>query len=146
MNKHIKEVLILVIIGFCSGLAIGFCFLYLGNSSYNSLSDITWTGARVFQFLVGGIHGAIAMGTTFVYQIERWSILRCTFTHFIICMASFFAMAAIQGWLDFSSSAFIAFLVIMVICYIIIWMMQYLTYRHMVRMMNEELDKIKKNK
>ncbi len=146
MNKHIKEILILVIIGCFAGHAVGFCFLYLGNSSYNSLSDITWTATEVFKLLVGGIHGAIAMGTTFVYQIERWSILRCTSTHFIICMASFFAMAAIQGWLDFSSSIFIAILVIMVICYIIIWMMQYLAYRHMVRMMNEELEKIKRNK
>ena len=49
--------------------------------------------AFIVQSVVSGFFGAICMGGTVVYDIEKWSILKATITHFFITIISFFATA-----------------------------------------------------
>ncbi len=145
MNKLLKDGLILAAIGFVAGFILSFAIYYFSGARYLGSVKEIFSGEAVFNMFVGALQGAVAMGTTVVYGIERWSILRCTATHFVIAMGGFFTMAALQGWLDFGSGEFVFVLVITLIIYVLIWIMQYLSSRRMVRKMNEELKKIKKD-
>ncbi len=146
MNKTLKDALILAVIGLVVGTMIGFGIYYWTEARYLAAPYYGLNPQVIFEIIVGGLQGALAMGTTVIYKIESWSILKCTMTHFIIAMGGFFAMAAIQGWLDFGNPGFIIILVIMLLIYLMIWMMQYISYRHMVRKMNDELEKIREKK
>ncbi len=141
MNKLVKRGLILGIIGFVLGILIGLMFCLTGDEP----GGLELTGETMFYLLIGGLQGMSAMGFTVVYEIEHWSILRCTVTHFIITAGGYFTMGYLQGWLIpgemFAHIMIIAF----VIAYFIIWLVQYLISLHKIRKMNEDLDKMKKD-
>ena len=137
MNKVLKKAIILGIIGFAIGLIIGVTVYYLtGGSSSGEFS--------YFEFLVGGIYGALAMGGSAVYDIESWSIAKCTATHFVCTFVGLFALAIMQGWFYPGDLLFWILLVAWVFAYFIIWLIQYLIYHRKIDNLNEELKKFNK--
>ena len=101
MNKKLKNALILTGVGFIIGLAIGIFMIYIQGGQLND-----FTGRDIFMLFVGGLQGAIPMGLTVVYDIEDWSILRSTVTHFIPTMIVFYACSYYMGWLKFGTTVF----------------------------------------
>ena len=85
----------------------------------------------------------VANGSSVLYEIETWSIVRSTITHFIIAMATFYVVAFTLRWFAPTDPVCWIMSVILVIVYFIIWMIQYLIYKHKVKRMNEELKKWK---
>lgn len=86
--------------------------------------------------LPNGAYGGLAMGTTVVYDIERWSLTRSTLCHLLIAMGGFCALGLAQGWLAgvpwWLVAAFIA-------AYFLIWLIQWITCCRRVRSMNTAL-------
>ncbi len=138
MNSVLKKALILGSIGFVIGLAIGFTIFFLTGGSAEGI-----TAYNVFEFLVGGIYGALAMGGSAVYDIENWSIARSTATHFICTFVGFFVLAYLQRWLMPGELLFWIFVVMWIFAYFMIWLIQYLVYHRKINEMNEELKNIR---
>ena len=138
MNSVLKKALILGSIGFAIGLAIGITIFFLTGGSVEVI-----TGRIVFEFLVGGIYGGLAMGGSAVYDIEEWSIARSTATHFICTFIGFFVLAYLQGWLMPGELLFWIFVVMWIFAYFMIWLIQYLVYHRKINEMNEELKNIR---
>ena len=92
------------------------------------------------QILLGGIPGAIACGSTVIYDIEKWSLLRATFTHFLVVIGVTFLACFVLNWFPPWSTAFWIMLAVEVIGYIIIWLMIYLRYKAEVRNLNKLLE------
>ena len=142
MKEIEKKALWLSLIGFALGFAIGLLFYSL-NGPESFLSQDGSRLALVLYLLWSGLFGAVNMGTSAVYGVEAWSILRCTFTHFCICVGStaiFFGVMIAAGWMPMPPAGVCAvtaaaFLVV----YVIIWLMQYLSYRRKVKNMNAKL-------
>ena len=141
MSKKLKNALILTGVGFIIGLAIGIFMIYIQGGQLNDL-----TGRDIFMLFVGGLQGAIPMGLTVVYDIEDWSILRSTVTHFIPTMIVFYACSYYMGWLKFGTTVFWITTVMMIVAYYIIWMSQYLIYLRQVKTMNAKIREFRKKK
>ncbi len=100
-------------------------------------------GLIMLKQIIGSmIYGAIAMGGSVVYEIESWSIVRATATHYIMTMSSFFIVNYLLEWFGtgiWLAVAFIGFTV----AYAVIWIAQSLVYSRKVKDMNEELDQMR---
>ena len=126
-----KKAILLTIIGYIVGCIIGLCFAL-------------WNGPFVFRealprILLGGIPGAIIMGTTVIYDIEKWSILRVTVTHFLIAMGVLLLACFVLHWFKPWSTAFWIMLAGELAGYILIWLIMHHCYRTKVRQLNEML-------
>ena len=141
MNRMLKNGLILSGIGFAIGVAIGVSIYCLSGGMTEALS-----GRDLFKLFIGGLQGAIPMGLTVVYDIEDWSILRSTVTHFIPTMIVFYACSFYLGWLKLGTTGFVIATVIMIAAYYIIWMTQYLIHLKQVKTMNAKIREFRKKK
>lgn len=143
MNEELlKDGLLRALAGAIAGLVICmmFCILY-------------WTGVLEgatysipLYLITGTLNGAVIMGATIFYDIESWSILRCTVTHFVLTIIVFYTFGFVSGWMKFDNAFFWIFTVMFVAMYFMIWLVMYLSYRRQVRRMNEELREMKKTR
>ena len=141
MNKTLKKAFILGGIGFVAGLLIGVsAFYFTGVKGPDALKI---TDISLFELLIGGIYGGIAMGCSVFYDIEDWSILRATLSHFLLTLFSFYIMACLQRWMKLFDIVFWISTAVFIVVYIIIWLCQYFSYRRQVRRMNQELREMK---
>ena len=129
-----KKATLLGLAGFVIGAAIVICLVLLDSQPLQ--------GAFA-HIVTGGIYGAVAMGSSVVYSIEKWSIARATATHFLLVFALYFFLVISMGWFSLSDPVFWIVVGAMVAVYILIWLIQYLSYRRQIREMNDELIKWK---
>ena len=141
MSRIMKKALILGIIGFWIGILIGLTVWYL--SSQGEPGELTLSVHSVLELLAGGLYGAISMGSSAVYDVDCWSILRVTFTHFIISFSGFWVLAAIQGWLLINNPFFWLGVMLFIWAYITIWFVNFLIYSQKVKEINNALEDIK---
>ena len=98
------------------------------------------------ELFLSGILGLIGNGSTVIYEIESWSILRVTATHFVIAFAAFFSIGLINGWLTPGITAEnIIITGIVLISYVMIWLVQYLIYKKEVSDINDGLKNLRKD-
>ena len=131
MTAMAKKAMLLGLIGYIAGCIISLCFALQreGFTLASSLPDI----------LMGGIPGAIAMGTAVIYDIEEWSLLRATVTHFLIVMVALLLACFVLKWFEPWSAPFWIMLAAELVGYIIIWLIIYLCYKKQVRKLNNLL-------
>ena len=131
-----KKAILLALLGYLAGCIIGLCFA-LRNETFV-------IGEALPKILLGGIPGAIAMGSVVVYDIEKWSLARATATHFLITMGAILLACFVLKWFKPWSLSFWLMLSIEVVGYFIIWLVIYLHYKAQIRELNELLKKNKK--
>ena len=132
-----KKAVLLGLVGFAAGALIGVCFCLSGSSGSFSLKD------NLLHLLLGGLYGAVAMDSSVVYDIEKWSIARATATHFLLVFITYFLLVISMGWFRLDEPLFWIVVAAMVVAYVFIWLFQYLSYRRKIREMNEDLEKWK---
>ena len=130
-----KKTMLLGLAGFVLGVLI--CIGFMLARSSEGLK------AAFPNLVISGIYGAVAMGSSIVYDVEKWSITRATATHFLLVFALYFLLVISMGWFSLSDPVFWIVVGTMVAVYILIWLLQYLSYRRQIREMNDELIKWK---
>lgn len=96
-------------------------------------------GLEMLRQIVGSmLYGGIAMGSSVFYEIESWSIVRATASHYLLTMGSFLVANQILGWFGTGMILVITF-ICMTVAYIIIWIVQYARYKKQINEVNEEL-------
>lgn len=123
-------------LGFSIGLLIGAVMYVI----FASPEDLLNRGALMAQLIGSGIYGAIAMGGSAVYDIESWSLLRATLTHYIMTFGSFFVVNFLLRWFG-GLGTLIAFLAFSG-AYFVIWIIQYTLWRREIRKINEDLSEM----
>ena len=136
-----KKAVILGAIGMILGIFIGAGFWYLMSGEAPETS--TSLNAMMLHLLLSGVLGMVANGSSVIYEIEEWSIVRATITHFIIAMGAFYVIAFTLGWFSPADPACWIMSVILVFVYFMIWMVHSLIFKYKVKRMNEELRKWK---
>ena len=126
-----KKAILLGLIGYVCGCVIGL-FFALQNENFNIREALP-------SILLGGIPGAIAMGSAVIYDIEEWSLLRATATHFLVVMGVILFACFLLKWFPPWSPAFWIMLAAELIGYVIIWLIMYYCFRNKVRTLNEML-------
>jgi Ca2+/Na+ antiporter len=129
-----KKATILGLAGFVLGGIICVIFILTGSSGGLGGKDLP-------HILLGGVYGAVAMGSTVIYDVEKWSIARATATHFMLVFALYFLLAFGLKWFRLDDPLFWIIIGCMIAAYVLIWLIQYLSYRRTIRKMNENLNK-----
>jgi len=142
MEKSKKKILILAITGGLAGMLICFIMSILTSGSVEEDFSIA---KDIFYYVISFIHGAICVGTVVIYEIEHWSIARCTITHFVITLTSFYLLGFLQEWLVLGSLSFWLITAGFVVTYFIIWLINYIRFMCMIKDMNKDLEKMKKS-
>ena len=141
-----KKFFILAGIGFLLGMAAGMLIAWLAGGSLVNPRLAAWMGSdtasMILQAVISGLLGAVAMGGTMVYEIERWSLTACTATHYLMTEISYVAIALLLGWVE-SLKGLLIMLAVQLILYVIIWVIMYRRYQAQVRELNELLKKSK---
>jgi hypothetical protein len=148
----LKKVLLRCLFGAPLGLAIGTVItiiisLTVGDGVYYAVvpeliqdcgSEIN---AVVFQSVLSLIYGAAWAGASVIWENERWSILKQTVIHLIICSAATFPIAYFARWMPHNLNGVLLYFGIFVAIYIVIWFSQYSSMKKKVQQINERLNK-----
>lgn len=147
----LKKVLLRCLFGAPIGLAIGTVItiiisLTVGDGVYYAVvpeliadcgSEIN---AVVFQSVLSLIYGAAWAGASVIWENERWSILKQTVIHLIICSAATFPIAYFARWMPHNANGVLLYFGIFVVIYIVIWLSQYSSMKKKVQQINERLN------
>ena len=140
MKELRKKALILSIAGFILGVLIGIAFLIILDDG--TLKNENTVG-KIIYLMTCGLYGALAWGSSMIYGIESWSILRCTVTHGLITfggLTMFFGVLIAAGWMKKPSfGAALIMLLMFLLVYFLIWLIQFMIYRRKVKKMNLKL-------
>ena len=91
------------------------------------------------HMIMSGIHGLIPCGAMTVYQIESWGLTKSTVVHATITLATILLIELPMKWFTWGVDFAIA-MGIYVIIYTVIWLYNYLYWKHTVNEMNDQLE------
>ncbi|MBR6222681.1 MAG: DUF3021 domain-containing protein [Lachnospiraceae bacterium] len=98
----------------------------------------------LIELLTAGLLGMVGNGGAIVYEIESWSIVKSTSTHFVFTMITYIIVGRINGWLTPGLSMVnLIQIVSMIVAYILICLFQYLVYKREVAELNDSIKKLK---
>ena len=133
-----KKAIQLGAIGYIAGCAIGLVFA-LQNHPFSFADALP-------RILLGGIPGAVAMGAAVIYDIEKWSLLKATATHFLIAMGVTLLACFVLEWFKPWSAPFWIMMAAEAAGYILVWIIMYLRYKAKVQKLNEMLKESRESK
>lgn len=119
------------LIGFIAGMFVGIAIWMIPpvNTEGRSL---------LLHVIVSGIHGMIPVGATAVFEIESWGLTKQTVVHASLTLATILCIEIPMKWWKPGPEFAIA-LAGYVAVYVIIWLVNYLYWKHTVAEMNEQL-------
>lgn len=101
--------------------------------------------AVIFQALLSGLLGAAFAASSVIWEIESWNIVKQTGVYFAVVSVVMMPVAYFLYWMEHSVTGFLSYFCIFALIFIVIWVTQFITGRHMVKRMNERLYKSKNN-
>ena len=145
-----KKAIIRCSVGALLGLAISTTIaiaisLFVGDGNFyavtpNLVADWgTELNAVLLQSICSLLYGAAWAGASIIWELERWSILRQTVTHLIICSLCTFPIAYFLHWMDRSIFGVFSYLGIFFAVYFIIWASQYLVTKRRIQQINRKV-------
>lgn len=151
MKKIVSRVLYSFPIGIsCSvGISLLLSFIF-GEGKYYpfAASLVFFTGSEVkamlLQTMLSGILGSVFGGMSFIWEIERWSILKQTAVYFLSVSIPMMGISYLLYWMEHSLNGFLLYFLIFVMVFFVVWLFNFAIYWFKVRGINEELDLEKK--
>ena len=146
-----KKTLIYCLLGFPIGVCINqilsllISALVSGGTQYYPVTPSLQAAAGgvlagvLLQFIFSGLLGAASVGLTVIFQMERWSIAKQTFLHFLGLGLVFFPISFLAGWMPPSTTGVLLFIGIFILVYLTMWLAQYLYWRQALRRLNQSL-------
>jgi len=98
------------------------------------------TYAVIVQTLCALVYGAVWVGSTVIWQIDKWSILKQNIIHFLITSIVVFPIAYVTGWMIHTPLGVLIYFGTFLIAYAIIWWTQYLLIKKRVAQLNEAVN------
>ena len=83
--------------------------------------------------------GAVFAGSSVIWEVESWSLLRATATHFCITTPTFWVVSLLLGWCGLNLWGALSYLGIFLAIYVSIWLSQYFAYRRKIEKINRNL-------
>ena len=141
MNETVKRIFKRAGFGFITGIAVCSLITILSGSenlvSGELVSKIgSMKGAQLLQALLSGLCGAVCMGGTVLYDVERLPLALSTLIHCLMCIVPYFLLSVFLHWVDGIGGAFIL-AGIQLAAFFAIWLILYFSYRRKIRELNE---------
>ncbi len=134
-----NKFMIKALIGLVLGMIIGIAF-WMG---FGNTAGSTGNAALILHLLVSGFLGIISMGGSVVYEIESWSLLKATLSHYFACMAVFILSSLLLGWFPNLTGLAVMYL-IMTFIYACIWIGESMYWKKTINSINEKLNDIQR--
>ena len=151
MKKIVSRVLYSFPIGISCSVGISLLLsLIFGEGKYYpfAASLVSFTRSEVkamlMQTILSGILGSVFGGMSFIWEIERWSILKQTAVYFLSVSIPMMGISYLLYWMEHSLNGFLLYFLIFVMVFIVVWLLNFAIYWFKVRRINEELDLEKK--
>ena len=151
MKKIVSRVLYSFPIGISCSVGISlFLSLLFGEGKYYpfAASLVFFSGSEVkamlLQTMLSGILGSVFGGMSFIWEIERWSILKQTAVYFLSVSIPMMGISYLLYWMDHSLNGFLLYFLSFVMGLFVVWRFNFAIYWFKVRRINQELDLEKK--
>lgn len=151
MKKIVSRVLYSFPIGISCSVGISLLLsLIFGEGKYYPFASplVLFTGSEVkamlLQTILSGILGSVFGGMSFIWEIERWSILKQTAVYFLSVSIPMMGISYLLYWMEHSLSGFLLYFLIFVMVFIVVWFFNLAAYWFKVRRMNRDLHLEKK--
>lgn len=147
-----KKIILRGAMGFPIGVMIGYFIsiaisLVFADGHYSpcvpALSDFVGseTGAVLIQAVLCGILGTGFSVSSFIWEIESWSLFKQTAVYFAAISFVMLPIAYVTYWMEHSLKGFLSYFGIFAVIFVFIWITEYTVGRMLVRKMNEKLKK-----
>lgn len=123
-------------------IIISFC---IGDGSYHPVvPELTeMCGSEIIAVLVqtisSALYGAAWVGAAFIWKVEKWSLLRQTVTHFVVCSLTTLPVAFFMYWMPHTFSGFVIYFAIFIAIYVYIWLVQYFAIKRQLNAVNKKM-------
>lgn len=143
-----------MIIGFVVGAIVGNAVAMISSLFFNEFAIITGTlknsvglvGGIILQSLLSGLIGMAGIGGMSLYDIEKWSLLSATVSHFICIMSSFTIAYFTLGWGNRNWIIYVIMFLSEALIFLLIWIIMYNQWKKKIEELNDDLIKYKEEK
>ena len=140
-------------IGVLVSLIITIVFsLCLGHGEYFPAPHelIDWCGgnkttAVIVQMICSLFVGAVCAGSSVIWEIEKWSLLKQTLINFAVIAVPFFGLGYVMNWMPHNIYGALGYVGGFVGSYIVMWCSIYFSIKAKIKKMNERLQTIQHN-
>ena len=95
--------------------------------------------AVVVQALTMMVYGMVWAGSSVIWEMDNWSILRQTVTHLVITSLVTLPIAYFLHWMDHTLGGVLLYFGIFFLIYFVIWWSQYSTMKKRVEQFNAKV-------
>lgn len=148
MNKVFFRGLIGVPVGIAVSTLISLIIsLCIGSGEFYAVPDRliedcgSELNAVIVQTLCSMLYGAIWAGASVVWEIEKWSLLKQTVIHLVICSLGTFPIAFFTYWMPHNVSGFLSYFLIFAATYAGVWLSQYGAMKKKVDRINQKINR-----
>lgn len=146
-----KDIIIRSLIGAPIGVVISMIItiiisLCTGHGEYyaapHELVDLCGSEivAVIIQLVCSLLVGAIGGGSSVIWNIEKWSLLKQTLIHMLVLVVPYIPLSYVLNWLPHHLYGALGYVAAFVLVYIIIWVSIYLSIKFKIKKMNQHLE------
>lgn len=97
--------------------------------------------AVIVQSVLSAILGAGFGGCSIIWEKDEWSLLKQTGIYFLIISVLMMMVAYICEWMEHSVKGVLSYFGIFFVIFVVVWVLQYLTWKVRISKIKEELKK-----
>ena len=151
-----KKAFLRGLLGFPLGIAIGHVIsvlgsLIFGNGAFHPCTPdlIASAGneinAVLLQTLLCGVVGTSFAASSVIWEAENWSIVKQTGAYFFVNAVFMLPTAYLLNWMEHSLAGFFVYFGIFTLYFAVIWMIQYIVWKHTLKKMNAKIHRMSSN-
>ena len=147
-----KEFARRVFVGLLGGIVISYLItigisLAIGDGSYYPCvpslierfgSEVT---AIIIQTVLSAVLGAGFAGSSIIWEMDKWSLLKQTSIYFGIVSVLMMTVAYICEWMEHSVKGILSYFAIFFAIFIVVWIVQYLIWKVRISKIKEGIQK-----
>lgn len=138
-------------IGVTVSLIITIIFsLCLGQGEYFPAPHelINWCGgnetsAVILQLACSLVVGAVCGGSSVIWEIEKWSLLKQTLIHLAVIAVPFFGIGYVMNWMPHYLYGALGYVGGFIAVYLIMWISIYFSIKAKIKKINKQLHEIR---
>lgn len=146
-----KKILLRSLVGAPIGVTVSLIItiifsLCLGQGEYFPAPHelIDWCGgnettAVIVQMICSLFVGAVCGGSSVIWEIEKWSLLKQTLIHFAVIAFPFFGIGYVMNWMPHYLYGALGYVGGFIAVYIIMWLSIYFSVKSKIEKMNKQL-------
>ena len=93
--------------------------------------------AVILQTVLCGVMGSGFAAASVIWELDSWSLARQSGVYFMIACIIMLPIAYITNWMEHSIAGVLSYVGIFIVIFVVVWLAQYLSWKHKIKRMNE---------